>query len=45
MWDFLPIEDLLEVATAGNYGLAPARFREQIVEIRALPETEPERDR
>lgn len=31
---------LIDLATNGNHGLAPRRWRAQLAEIRALPEAE-----
>ena len=38
MWDFLPVEMLLELKAAGNYGLAPGQWRRTLQQIRELPE-------
>jgi hypothetical protein len=38
MWNHISAEDLIRLAQNGNYGLAPARWREQLEEIRRLPE-------
>jgi hypothetical protein len=38
VWDHIPIEVLIEHATAGNYGLARAGWSKTLTEIRALPE-------
>lgn len=39
MWSHLPSEELIRLANAGNYGLAPKKWTEQLEEIRALDET------
>lgn len=41
MWSHLPpdmSQILIEWAMRGNHGLAPARWTQQLAEIRALPE-------
>ena len=38
LWDHLPAEELIRLANAGNYGLAPKKWTEQLEQIRALPE-------
>lgn len=42
IWDHLEAEDLIKAANAGNYGLAPKKWSEQLEQIRALPEPPPE---
>ena len=44
MWDHLPIEKLIE-QNVPPYGLAPERWRAQLVEIRELPEIKPKEKR
>jgi hypothetical protein len=41
MWDHLPVEALIEQFVP-PYGLAPGKWREQVIEIRNLPEIEEE---
>lgn len=38
VWDHLPAEELIKAANAGNAGLAPKKWTEQLEQIRGLPE-------
>lgn len=42
VWDHLTAEELIKAANVGNYGLAERKWKEQLEQIRSLPEPGPE---
>jgi hypothetical protein len=40
VWNFITAEQLIDLSQNGNYGLAPGKWREQLDNIRRLPEVE-----
>jgi uncharacterized protein YjeT (DUF2065 family) len=45
VWNFITAEQLIALSQNGNYGLAPARWRQQLEQIRSLPERPAEDER